>query len=200
MTELERRYRFRLAELRSQIVATLQQLYGSTVTLDDLDAGFAALIPQAAVVVQAGQSRAVSLATAYLSALVTLNSGRLADLGSLTAADLIGFTQEGVPLAEGMAAWPSMVKQQIGKGATSSQASKFGRFLVERFADAEVTRAADSHSDAVTKQSGEFSGWEGIVSPKACAPCSANSGFHDLSEPMYRHGSCNCTKQYVVAP
>lgn len=199
MTELERRYRARLAELRNQILAQLNRIYADTMTPDDLDAAFGAFNPRAAVLLQAGQARGITLASAYLAALITMEAGRRPDLGAFTGAGIIGTTASGTSLVEGMAAFPAMVKAQIGKGADIQQAVEYGRFLAERFSDAEVTSAVDRHTEAVTSDSGEFSGWEGIVSANACAPCGANAGFHDLSEPIYRHGSCNCTKQYVVA-
>lgn len=199
MNELERRYRARLAEIRSQILAALNRLYDGTVTGDDLDASFAAFTPRAASLLLAGQSRGISLATGYLSALITLMGGRVADLRAFTGADLIGFTTSGVSLEQGMDAIPSMVKQQIGKGADIAQALDYGKFLSERFGDGEVLGVIDRHTELVTAGSGEFTGWEGIVSGGACEPCGANAGFHDLSEPIYRHGSCNCTKQYIVA-
>lgn len=200
MNELERRYRLQLAALRQQVLTALRRLYGETVTPDDLDAAFAAFNPRAASLLRAGQSRGISLATAYLAALISVESGRRPDLGAFTGAGIIGTTAEGMALEEGMDAFRSMVKSQIGKGAEVDQALDFGRAIAERFTDAELTSAVDRHTDAVTAGSGEFSGWEGIVSALACDPCQGNSGFHELSESMYRHGSCNCTKQYVVAP
>ena len=199
MNELERRYRARVAELREQILAALNRLYGQSIDPDDLDESFGVFNPRAAALLQAGQARGISLATGYLSALITVMGGRAADLRAFTGLELIGYTAEGKTLAEGMAAFPAMVKAQIGQGADIQQAVEYGRFLSERFGDAEVTGAIDRHTEAVTSGSGEFSGWEGIVSGNACDPCGANAGFHELSEPIYRHGSCNCTKQYVVA-
>ena len=199
MNELERRYRARVAELRQQILDALNRLYGQTIDPEDLDAAFEAFSPRAAVLLRAGQARGISLATGYLSALITVMGGRTPDLRAFTGAELIGYTEKGLPLAEGMAAFPAMVKAQIGKGADIGQAVEYGRFLSERFGDAEVTGAIDRHTEVVTAESGEFTGWEGIVSGGACDPCSGNAGFHELSEPIYRHGNCNCTKQYIVA-
>ena len=198
MNELERRYRARLAELRAQVLAALNRLYAATIDADDIDAAFADFTPRAASLLLAGQSRGISLSTGYLSALITLMGGRTADLRAFTGAELIGYTAAGVSLEEGMDAIPAMVKQQIGKGVEISEALDYGRFLSERFGDAELTSIVDRHTEIVTANSGEFSGWEGIVSGGACEPCGANAGFHELSEPIYRHGSCNCTKQYVV--
>ncbi len=199
MTELERRYRARLAELRNQILVQLNRIYADTINPDDLDAAFGAFNPRAAVLLQAGQARGISLATAYLAALITTTAGRRADLGAFTGAGIVGSTVAGASLVEGMAAFPAMVKGQIGQGADIQQAVEYGRFLAERFGDAEVTGAVDRHTEAVTSGSGEFSGWEGIVSGSACDPCQGNAGLHPLSESIYRHGSCSCTKQYVVA-
>lgn len=200
MTELERRYRARLAELRNQILAQLNRIYADTIDPDDLDAAFGEFNPRAAVLLQAGQARGITLASAYLMAQITMEAGRRPDLGAFTGAGIIGTTAAGASLVDGMAAFPAMVKGQIGKGADIPQAVEYGRFLAERFGDAEVTSAVDRHTEAVTSRSGEFTGWEGIVSGNACDACAANAGFHSLDEPMYRHGSCNCTQQYVVAP
>lgn len=199
MNELERRYRARVLELREQVLQAIRRLYGQTIDPDDLDAAFEAFIPRAAVILRAGQARGISLATGYLSALVTVMGGRTADLRAFTGLELVGFTADGRSLAAGMDAFPAMVKARIAEGLDIADAIDHGRFAAERFTDGELTAAIDKHTDAVTSASGEFSGWEGIVSGNACDPCAANAGFHELSEPIYRHGNCNCTKQYVVA-
>ena len=111
----------------------------------------------------------------------------------------VGYTVKGAPLAEGMAAFPAMVKQQIGNGATDAEALTYGHQIAERFADAEVTRVVDETADDLTSESKHFKGWVGIVSPTACDRCVAsNTGFHPKSVEMYRHGDCNCTKRWVT--
>lgn len=198
MTELERRYRFQVAALRRQVLEALRRLYGQTISAQDLDGAFAAFIPRAAIILRAGQSRAVSLASAYLAALISVESGRRPDLGFFTGQEIVGTTSEGKSLEEGMDAFRSMVKERIGDGADIRDALDYGRSISERFGDSELTSAIDRQTQAVTSISGEFSGWEGVVSGGACDPCQGNAGFHELAEEMYRHGNCNCTKQFVV--
>lgn len=196
---LQGRYRAAQLVLTDAVKSRIAALYGEAVNGDDLDGSFAVFIAQAAGLVQAGQANGVALAVAYLEALIALEGGRASRLTAFDSG-VVGISAAGVPLAEAMAPFPSMVKGQIGKGAELAAALAFGRFLAERFSDAEVTGAVDRHTEVVTEQSGEFRGWEGVVSPKSCDRCrSRNSGFHPLNDPIYRHGACNCTKRYVVA-
>lgn len=187
---LDQRYRQHLALLLERVRERLGDLYDGRIDYDDLDASFVVLAPEIAALVRAAQSAGVALTTGYLSALVSIESGRRVPPIERVISDL-------ADLIDGLDAIPSMVKQRI-VGVERQDALNFGRFLIQRFGDAEVTRAIDDHTDAMTR-SGDFSGWEGVVSAKACNPCRGNAGFHELSEPIYRHGSCNCTKQYVVA-
>ncbi len=190
---LGQRYRAQVTALRQRVLSTLHGLYDAGVEFDDLDASFALVVPQAASVVRAGQEAGVALTTGYLTILVALEVGRaFGDVGSSAIADVDA-------LATGMDAIPALMKQQIGQGIGPSETLDYGRFLVDRFSDAEVTRAIDMHTETLTRETRQFTGWEGIVSGNACDGCQSNAGLHDLAEDMYRHGSCNCTKQYVVA-
>lgn len=194
-TRLDARYRAKLAALHDRVRIAVNRLYAASVDPDDLDASFAEFSPRAAVVVQAGQSRGVSLATGYLAALVTLSVSRRVDFSGITSS-----VRPAASLTEGMAAWPSMVKEQIGKGVEVPQAIEYGRYLAERFADNEITAAVDRQTNVVTRQSGEFSGWAGILTGReTCEPCKSNEGFHALEEPFYRHPGCDCTREYLVA-
>jgi len=199
VTELDDRYRERLAELRRRVKATVAGLYTSTIDPDNLDASFEQFTPRAAEVVQAGQAGGVSLASGYLAALVLVNASRTADFGAFTGSEVVGATAMGSTLTEGMDAFPSMVKTQIGKGIEVPHAVEYGRFLAERFADNEVTGAVDRHTEIVTSQSGEFSGWAGITVGETCDPCQGNEGFHTLDQSFYRHPGCDCTREYLVA-
>lgn len=196
MAALEDQYRIRLDGLRTAVTARLVALYGSTIEPGELDASFTALFPQAEAVIRAGQSAGVSLSTAYLSALILRDGQRTAKLPILI--ELVGTSKAGT-LAEGMAAWSALVKQRIALGYSIDEALEHGRYLVERFGDGEVTRVVDAQTDYATKQSKQFRGWRGIVAATACAECGVNKGEHSMKERMYRHGSCNCTKQYIVA-
>jgi hypothetical protein len=201
MTELAdaltARYTSRLQALRDQVRGAVGSLYRDTVTPDDLNAAFAELTTRVAPLVRAGQAHGVALSGAYLQVLVALEANRPADFSPFSKG-IVGTTAQGLPLEKGMAAWPSMVKQQIGQGVPLEQAMDFGSYLAERFADAEVTSAVDRHTEAVTQQSGQFSGWIGVIAG-TCDLCrEQNSGTHALGEPVYRHPNCKCTKQFVV--
>jgi hypothetical protein len=161
------------------------------------DDGFAALYPKVAAIVRAGQSAGVSLTTAYLSTLILRDAGRTARLPIRT--DLVGTSKAG-SMADGMGAWPVMVKHQIALGRDEDEAVEYGEFLVGRFGDAEMLRAMDEQADYATRRSGQFRGWVGILAPPTCDECVAyNTGVHGLDEPFFRHGSCDCSKQYLVA-
>lgn len=173
-------------------------LYGDMVKADDLDASYAGFFAPAAALVEAGQANGVALASGYLETLISLEAGRQARLTDLSATGVVGINAEGATLAEGMAAMPAMVKEQIGKGVPVAEAMAFGQYLAERFADAEVTSAVDRHTDAVTRASGQFTGWTGVLAG-TCDRCrSKNGGTHDLGTPMYRHPHCKCSKQFAV--
>lgn len=196
MAALDERYRSSYLALLERVRRSLLVLYGATVTTGDIDAGFERLFPRAGAVIQSGQSASVSLATAYLSALVLRDTGRTVRLP--IAPDLVGTSLAG-SLSDGMAAWPAMVKARIAEGLDPTEALDYGRYVVERFGDAEVTRVGDRQTEHASRNSHHFRGWEGIVSGGSCGPCGDNAGFHELGESMYRHGGCRCSKQYVTA-
>lgn len=157
----------------------------------DLDDAFGRLFPAAAGIVAAGQSQARATASGYLLALITLGAGRTAALPVLSLPTISD-------IAKRMDAWPAMVKGQIGEGRSLIEALDTGRYLAERFADREVVGTVDAQTELATK-TGQFRGWEGDVSGDSCDPCQGNAGFHDIDEPMYRHGSCQCDRTWVVA-
>lgn len=192
---LERQFRQAQLRLEASVREALAGLHDATVDPDDIDAAYAALIPQAATVIAAAQAAGVTLVNGYLGAVLAVNGAetRLSVLDGL-----VGSSRAGT-LADGMGAWPVMVKAQIGSGATPADALGYGRYLTERFGSSETLRAVDEQEDFAAKESGRFKGWEGVVSAGACDPCSGNRGFHPISQPIYRHGSCRCSKRYVVA-
>lgn len=197
MAALEDRYRAQQQALLDRVDQSLAALYGSTIEPNELDASFARLFPKAAAVVAAGQAAGITITTAYLSALVLRDGGRTSQLPILK--DLVGTSRAGT-LDEGMSAWPALVKQRIGEGVDRAEAIAYGAYLVNRFGDGEVTRVSDLQAEHATQHSPHFRGWRGILSATACKECSDNnSGEHPLSQPIYRHGSCNCTKQFLVA-
>lgn len=196
MPALEDRYNRQQRTLQARLRASLTRLYGATVDPDDIDGSFAALFPRAAAIIRAGQSAGVSLSTAYLSALILRDGGRTARLP--IRRDLVGTSQVG-SLEEGMDAWPSMVKAEIGKGRPREEAIAFGAYLATRFGDNETRRAMDEQTDFVVRESKQFRGWVGILHPPTCDECVAhNTGFHGPDEAPFRHGSCDCSMQWVV--
>lgn len=194
---LDERYREQVQALRTAVGSRVGEVWGSSVSPDDLDASFARFAQSAATLVRAGQARGVALAGGYLRTLVTLEAGRVPEFAP-SLDDIVGITEEGASLLEGMDAMPSLVKQQIGKGEPVSKAMQFGRYLAERFADAQVTSAVDRYTDHATRTSGQFTGWRGVIHG-TCGPCrSRNSGEHSLDTPMYRHPHCKCSKEFIV--
>ncbi len=193
--QLDEQYRRAQLALEAQVQSIIDALYDETMDPADIDAAFEELIPQAAVVVSAGQAAGISLATGYLAALLTLN-GRDASLPVLDG--LVGTSGAG-SLADGMGAWSTMVKGQIAKGVAVEEALDYGRYLADRFSTSEVLRATDTQHDFAAKTSGRFRGWEGELAAGACGPCGDNAGFHEMGDTLYRHGSCRCSKRYLVA-
>lgn len=189
---MDLQYRNRLRQLRSEVASRIDRLYASTVSGESLDDEFGRLFLPAASLVAAGQSQARSTASGYLRGLITLQAGRTVALPVLS----LPSTRD---LATRMDAWPAMVKGQLADGVSIGQALEFGRYLAERFADNELVTTADAQTELATKESGQFRGWEGDVSGDSCDPCQANAGFHGVDEPIYRHGSCQCTQAWVVA-
>ena len=163
---------------------------------DNLDTAFPTFMDRAEPIIRSAQSAGVTLSTAYLSALILRDGRRTARLPVRT--DLVGTSQIGT-LREGMDAWPSMVKAEIGKGRPRPEAIAFGAYLATRFADSETKRAMDEQTEHATRESKQFRGWFGLLAPPSCPECVAhNTGFHGLDEPMFRHGGCDCSKQYVA--
>lgn len=197
MPALEDRYQRQQLALQARLRSALTRAYGETIELDELDASFTRLFPKVAQIVKAGQSAGLSITTAYLSALVLRDARRTARLPMLT--EIVGTSQVG-SLTDAMGAWPVMVKHQIAEGRTTEEAAAYGSYLVTRFGDAEVKRVMDAQTEHATTKSGLFRGWVGILHPPTCAECVANNtGTHGMDEQMFRHGSCDCSKQYLVA-
>lgn len=191
-TPLEVRYRARLATIRQRVTAAVRRIYLASVNGADLDAEFGRIYVPTASLVAAGQAQGRATANGYLAALITLGAARTAVLPVLSLASISD-------LATRMEAWPSMVKQQIGEGRALPEALDFGRYLAERFADAEVVGAVDAQTDLATQESGQFAGWIGITTGRTtCEPCYANQGFHLATEKMYRHAGCDCRREYLV--
>lgn len=191
-------YRRLLFDLRASLERGVTALYG-LVDADDLDAAFARFSAEAAPLIAAGQASAATLAAGYLRALFEMQAGRSIEPGP-TPDGLVGVTEKGVALADGMAAFPGLVKAQIGQGRTPAEALAFGRYLALRFADSEVVRVADATTTAIAAATPQVRGWRGTVSARACDTCrSRNAGEHALSDEPYRHGDCGCSIEYFVA-
>lgn len=190
-------YRRQLAALRATLERRIHALYG-TVSAEDLDATFAAFASAAAPMIEAGQASAAAFSAAYLRALFAVQAGRTIEPAP-PPDDLVGRTEKGLPLRDGIAAIPSMVKAQIGAGKPLDEALEFGRYLAARFMDAEVVRVADATTDSIASRTPEVRTWRGIVSATACDRCRTNAGEHAADVPLYRHGGCLCAREWVVA-
>lgn len=191
---LSRAYRETIARLRAEVQRRVAAEYDS-IDMTDVNASFEAFAQKIEPTVITGQAAVARLAAAFVRAYGLATTGSRIEIDT-QANDIVGTTKAGEPLAAGMAAWGPMVLARIGNGASIDEARDFGRFLVDRFTDNEVTGAADRElarqGDAVSR----LTGWEGTVSPDACDPCQGNAGPHELGWEPYRHGSCSC----VIAP
>lgn len=171
-------------------------MYDTTISMDDLDGSFERIIPTAVPIVRAGQSASRLLALAHLRALLFRSVGRSIEPGR--ADQIAGTTHEGLPLEHGLAAVPAMLKQSVSRGRSWDEVNQYGRYLMVRFADNETTQAADRATESAARNTSQITGWQGVVSAKACDPCRGNLGQHALDDPIYRHGGCNCQKQYIT--
>lgn len=190
-------YRRLLDQLRAAVERSIGSLY-ATVDAGDLDAAFARFNAETAPLIAAGQGSAATLAAGYLRALFEVQAGRTIEPGPAPDG-IVGVTEKGLPLVDGMAALPALVKAQIGQGRPLAEALEFGRYLATRFADSEVVRVVDATTTAIVAATPEVRGWRGRVRAGACGPCrSNNAGEHALDERPYRHGDCGCSVEYFV--
>jgi hypothetical protein len=111
---------------------------------------------------------------------------------------IAGTTRDGSSLAVGMAAFGPMILSQIAGGSSIDDAIAFGENLATRFADSELTGAADRELEHQATSTDRIVGWEGLVAAGSCTPCLANAGRHDLADEMYRHPDCNCERIPVL--
>ena len=194
---LEAAYRTKVRTLLDAMTARLEREYGRRVNLADIDRTFAAFVPEAVAIVEAAQAAGVSLSLGFLRASLAERAGRVVEPGPLPFSPA-GTNEQGRPLADGLAAVPAMLKEAIGKGRPLQEVRDLGRSLVARFGDAETSRAMDVAITAAARNTPEVVGWEGIVGAGACEGCRSNTGLHELGATMYRHGGCECVRQWVV--
>lgn len=181
-------YRRRLDAVQAEVRRQIEELYGA-VDPDAIDASLRAFAKDAAPVIAAGQQSTSAIAAAFIRTYTLSRTGRLPELEDID--EIAGTRADGSPVADGMAAFGPMILGRLGAGAALDAALDFGRYLVTRYADGELTSAADRTIDSQTR--GRFSSWEGIVSPSSCDPCQANDGVHEIDVEIYRHPGCQCT-------
>lgn len=189
-------YRRRLDSIREAILDRVLAEYD--VDIGDIDASFEAYAKRIEPLIRSGQATAQQIAAAFIRQTVIDETGRPYEV---TRTDVRpGQTTAGDPLAVGMAAIPGLMLRAIANGRPADDAVEtFGKFLVGRFADSEVTSTADREY-AAQARAARIVGWDGIVSPAACPECrSRNTGFHDWETPIYRHGACTCVMSPVFA-
>lgn len=185
------RYRTRSAAVRARVEARLGTLFGDEIEPAAIMPSFDRFIERATPVIAAGQASIATVTAAYLRSIAF---GELDELLEIEADDeLSGTTRAGASLAEGLGGIGPMILAQIGAGHTVEEALDFGRYLVGRFGDAEITGAADRERERAAELLGPLTGWEGIVDADACDPCLENAGLHELTWTIYRHGRCHCT-------
>lgn len=182
-------YRRRSAAIHSLVERQLVALYAE-LDPDAIEASFRDYIDRAEPVITAGQASAAALAAAFVRSYVLARTGRVVDLEDID--EIAGTRPDGSPIAEGMGAFAPMVLGRIARGADVTEAIDFGRYIATRYADGEVTSAADRAIAGQVSRSRRFDSWEGIVTAGSCDPCQANSGVHSLEVEIYRHPGCQC--------
>lgn len=191
---LARAYRRRVEAVHAEVLRRLEALYGEELDPDAIADSMARWIDRAEPVLAAGQASIASLAEAYLASRAA-DAGLELDFDEVTA-ELAGTTRQGNALLEAMAALGPMILGQIGAGHSPEEATEFGRFAIERFADNELTGIEDRiHEDPAVQT--RLTGWDCTVSPDACDGCLENAGIHELTWLPYRHGDCRCEVEAV---
>lgn len=191
-TVLAQRYRALQLAQSQRVSDSVAAIYDDEFDPDDIDGSVTRAAGRIADTLTAEQRVAQGLTLGFV------RGSSLAALG--TAIDPLspdsgipGTTRAGASLVDGMGAIPAMILGQIGAGVAIDAARDYGSFLFDRFGTAEVTGASD-REQANQDTRPEVVGWTGIVSPDACDGCQDNDGDHDLSDEMYRHGNCTCTR------
>jgi hypothetical protein len=188
-----RSYRAQRWAVERSTLASVQAAYDDEVDPDDIKGSFDKVARRAAPTIAAGQARTAVTTAAFIRQLALVERREVLE-PELPA--VAGTTEQGRSVLEGMAALGPMVLASIAKGKGLDEAIEYGRHLFERFASAEVIRAADEVIDAQPRR--VVTGWEGIISPDACDNCQDNAGIHSLDEEMWRHGNCNCERVPVL--
>lgn len=187
-------YRRRLAAIRAEVLRRIIALYGDELDPAEILTSMATWTEQATVILEGGQASIAALTEAYLEELADAAGTELGF--DDTTERLAGTTRAGMSLAEGMAAFGPMVLAQIANGRNAADALEYGRYLAERFADAEMTGVVDRiHEDPLVRT--RLAGWDCTVQPDACDGCLENAGRHELTWVPYRHGNCHCEVEAV---
>jgi hypothetical protein len=189
-------YRTRAAGIRRLILARVDELYAD-VDPGDISGSIDRFIADAEPIITAGQASMATLVAAFVRAYSAAGQGELVEPAD-DVEEIAGTTRDGSSLAIGMAAFGPMILSQIAGGATVDDAMAFGQHLATRFADSEVTGAADRELEHQAAGADRIVGWEGLVAPGSCNPCLANAGQHGLDEEIYRHPDCNCERIPVL--
>lgn len=179
-------YRLLLRNIRDNTLSRVDAAYADVTDAAILDS-YGAFVPTAAQLLTAAQAASETLTAAYVAAVTGAEPEPTA---------LAGLTKTGQPIAESLPTIGPMILGQIGAGADALTALLYGRYLVGRFVDNEISRVADTALETQAKR--HAIGWRGITYGPSDA-CAGNAGFHPFSVPMYRHGSCRCERVIVMA-
>lgn len=164
---------------------------------NDIGGSYDDFIARAEPLIKAGKGSVQDLASAYITAYAEFETGSPVALAPM--ADLSGVSPAGT-LRDALAPLGSMMLGAIGNGKSPAEALQYGQYLVGRLADSELLGTRDDTVAAQSEVTPTIVGWEGIISPGACNECViSNSGTHDLTEELYRHGNCGCDSRPVFA-
>lgn len=170
--------------IREAVVGRVVETFAQTIVPEQIAETAGAFVEEILPLLEAGQLSMQSAAAALVDAVGSVSTD--IDLR------IPGTTRDGKSLADGAGAWGPMMLEHIAGGHSVQDALEFGRYLVERFTDNELTGAADRELTHQAAEVGELIGWEGVVAPDACDECQANAGVHPLDWVAYRHGNCGC--------
>lgn len=188
---IRRNYHLRLRAIKAETQRRLAAAY-DRVSESDIRATYAAFVPIAARTITAGQAASQTTTRAYVRGV----TGR----DPLPLPALAGTSKAGT-ITEALAGIDLFVLGWIGKGSPASEALTAGAGLVDRLADAEVTRVVDdeilgqsvqamaSRATAEGQSPAKAIGWRGYTFG-ATDECMDNEGEHDLGEEMFRHPNC----------
>jgi hypothetical protein len=180
-----RNYQREQARLRLEMLQRLERAY-STVDENDIGASFRErFAPVGARIITAAQAQAQTLTRAYVRGIA----------GALILGPSLAGTSKSGTIMLALVGIVPIILAAIKNGTPPAEALVIGAANVSKTADNELTRVIDAEFERQAA-SGNFAGWIGHTYGSV-DDCTGNEGWHELTDPMYRHPSCRCDRELV---